>query len=87
MAASKGSFLLNNMARGRCCCGIGDIGLPSATLWWVIAAAGLKFSLNGQKLRGMWNLVRMGARDGEGKENWLLIKEKDDEARSGKKVR
>ena len=45
----------------------------------------LKFSLNGQKLHGLWNLVRMGARDGEGKENWLLIKEKDDEARSGEK--
>ena len=44
----------------------------------------LKFSLNGQKLRGLWNLVRMGARHGGGKENWLLIKEKDDEARSGK---
>ena len=45
----------------------------------------LKFNLHGQKLRGLWNLVRMGARDGEGKENWLLIKEKDDEARSGEK--
>ena len=45
----------------------------------------LKFNLNGQKLRGLWNLVRMGARQGEGKENWLLIKEQDDEARRGKK--
>ena len=43
----------------------------------------LKFSLNGQKLRGLWNLVRMGARHRGGKENWLLIKERDDEARSG----
>jgi bifunctional non-homologous end joining protein LigD len=43
----------------------------------------LKFNLHGQKLRGLWNLVRMGARDRDGKENWLLIKEKDDEARSG----
>ncbi len=45
----------------------------------------LKFSLNGQKLRGLWDLVRMGTRQGEGKENWLLIKEKDEEARSGRK--
>ncbi len=45
----------------------------------------LKFNLNGQKLRGLWNLVRMGARHEEGKENWLLIKEKDDEARTGEK--
>jgi bifunctional non-homologous end joining protein LigD len=44
----------------------------------------LKFNLHGQKLRGLWNLVRMAARDGESKENWLLIKEKDDEARSGR---
>lgn len=44
----------------------------------------LKFSLKGQKLRGLWNLVRMGVRHTEGKENWLLIKEKDDEARSEK---
>ncbi|MEO5954980.1 MAG: DNA ligase D [Nitrospiraceae bacterium] len=43
----------------------------------------LKFTLHGHKLRGLWNLVRMGARQGEGKENWLLIKEKDEEARSG----
>jgi bifunctional non-homologous end joining protein LigD len=44
----------------------------------------LKFSLNGRKLRGLWSLIRMGTRYGEGKKNWLLIKEKDDEARSGK---
>src|SRR5688572_5374085 len=44
----------------------------------------LKFYLVGQKLRGLWNLVRMGAREEAGKENWLLIKEKDGEARSGK---
>ena len=43
----------------------------------------LKFSLNGQKLRGLWNLIRMGSRQGAGKENWLLIKEKDHEARNG----
>ena len=45
----------------------------------------LKFYLRGQKLHGLWNLVRMGARHGEDKENWLLIKEKDKEARSGGK--
>ena len=45
----------------------------------------LKFTLHGEKLQGMWNLVRMGGRQEAGKENWLLIKEKDEEARSGKK--
>ena len=44
----------------------------------------LKFNLNGHKLRGLWNLVRMEGRHEQGKENWLLIKEKDDEARTGK---
>jgi bifunctional non-homologous end joining protein LigD len=45
----------------------------------------LKFHLMGEKLRGVWNLVRMGPRSGEDKENWLLIKEQDQEARRGDK--
>lgn len=40
----------------------------------------LKFILHGEKLRGSWTLVRMG-RQQAGRENWLLIKEKDDQAR------
>jgi bifunctional non-homologous end joining protein LigD len=41
----------------------------------------LKFILNGQKLRGKWALVRMGGKAAnERRENWLLIKERDDEA-------
>ena len=43
----------------------------------------LKFRLDGKKLRGIWNLVRMGGHQETGKENWLLIKENDEEARSG----
>lgn len=46
----------------------------------------LKFNLKGHKLRGLWNLVRMGGQHQKGKENWLLIKEKDDEARTGKEA-
>lgn len=44
----------------------------------------LKFRLDGEKLHGNWALVRMGghARD-EGRENWLLIKERDADARPG----
>ncbi|HZV61695.1 MAG TPA: DNA ligase D [Methylophilaceae bacterium] len=42
----------------------------------------LKFRLDGVKLSGVWNLVRMPMRE-EGKDNWLLIKEDDEEARSG----
>jgi bifunctional non-homologous end joining protein LigD len=43
----------------------------------------LKFSLSGKKLRGGWALVRMKGRGEEGKEPWLLIKERDAEARPG----
>jgi bifunctional non-homologous end joining protein LigD len=44
----------------------------------------LKFQLQGEKLRGGWTLVRMhGARASDDGENWLLIKERDEEARPG----
>jgi bifunctional non-homologous end joining protein LigD len=43
----------------------------------------LKFRLFGRKLQGAWNLVRMGSCKESGKENWLLIKEDDEEARRG----
>ncbi|RPJ52301.1 MAG: DNA ligase D, partial [Acidobacteria bacterium] len=40
----------------------------------------MKFRLEGQKLRGAWTLIRMKPRPGEddSKENWLLIKERDE---------
>jgi bifunctional non-homologous end joining protein LigD len=44
-------------------------------------AGKLKFELDGEKLRGRWNLVRMHGRAGERQEPWLLIKESDEEAR------
>ncbi len=44
----------------------------------------LKFTLQGEKLKGSWVLVRMKPRPGDGdKENWLLIKHRDDEAVDG----
>jgi len=46
----------------------------------------LKFNLKGHKLHGLWNLVRMGGRHEQGKDNWLLIKEKDKEARTGEQA-
>jgi len=42
----------------------------------------LKFILHGEKLRGGWTLVRSNMRGNGDKEQWLLIKERDDEARS-----
>jgi len=44
----------------------------------------LDFVLEGEKLRGRWHLVRMRGRDRDRHENWLLIKGRDDEARSGR---
>ncbi|MGI4777973.1 MAG: DNA ligase D [Janthinobacterium lividum] len=44
------------------------------------AAGKLKFELRGEKLRGHWTLVRMRGK-GEKQASWLLIKERDDEAR------
>jgi bifunctional non-homologous end joining protein LigD len=44
----------------------------------------LLFDLDGEKLHGRWHLVRMQRRASDRHENWLLIKGKDDEARSGR---
>jgi bifunctional non-homologous end joining protein LigD len=41
----------------------------------------LKFRLEGEKMHGNWALIRMGGSSGEGGKNWLLIKERDDQAR------
>jgi bifunctional non-homologous end joining protein LigD len=51
----------------------------------------LEFTLRGEKLRGRWHLVRMRTRKGGDRqkdrhENWLLIKAKDEEARSGRNI-
>ncbi len=42
----------------------------------------LKFEMKGEKLRGRWMLVRIGKRKDERQEPWLLIKERDGEARA-----
>lgn len=38
----------------------------------------LKFILIGKRLKGKWALVRLKAKEGEKKNNWLLLKEKDE---------
>src|ERR1700743_1336992 len=44
----------------------------------------LKFILHGERMKGGWTLVRMGPRGQErNSDNWLLIKERDSEARPG----
>ena len=42
----------------------------------------LEFTLHGEKLGGHWHLVRMHGKPREKRENWLLIKGDDDDARS-----
>ncbi|HEX3417126.1 MAG TPA: DNA ligase D [Stellaceae bacterium] len=72
----------------------GEYGGGTVLLWdrgtWIPAdpdpdaayrKGSLKFVLNGEKLHGKWALVRMGGKASkERRENWLLIKERDDEA-------
>jgi bifunctional non-homologous end joining protein LigD len=38
----------------------------------------LKFVLNGRRLKGKWALVRLKAKEGDTKDNWLFLKEKDE---------
>lgn len=38
----------------------------------------LKFVLKGRRLKGKWALVRWKAKSGEARDNWLLLKEKDE---------
>jgi bifunctional non-homologous end joining protein LigD len=49
-----------------------------------LAAGDLKFILHGERLRGGWALVRMRPDKGRGgKNNWLLIKHRDEYAQEG----
>lgn len=72
----------------------GEYGAGTVIVWdrgsWIPEAdprAGLEkgrlsFELKGEKLRGSWHLVRMHRRRGEKRDSWLLIKQKDQAARS-----
>lgn len=46
-----------------------------------LAKGHLAFHIEGEKLHGGWHLVRMQRRRGEKRDNWLLIKQHDAEAR------
>lgn len=47
-----------------------------------IADGKFKFVLNGQKLKGLFTLVRMKPREGESGEPWLLFKDRDEYSKS-----
>jgi bifunctional non-homologous end joining protein LigD len=55
---------------------------PPMTVTQGIAAGRVEVLLHGKKLKGRFALVRLHGRDG-GKDNWLLIKMKDEFARPG----
>lgn len=71
----------------------GNYGAGTVIVWdtgeWIplgdpaagYASGRLKFELRGKKLRGHWNLIRTHMRSGD-KDSWLLIKERDGEARA-----
>jgi bifunctional non-homologous end joining protein LigD len=71
----------------------GDYGAGTVIVWdegsWLpladpekgIAKGHLEFELAGGRLGGRWHLVRMAAKPREKKENWLLIKGDDAQAR------
>ncbi len=46
----------------------------------------IAFELEGERLKGKWALIRMHGKDNDKRENWLLIKENDEEASEGKKA-
>jgi len=47
-----------------------------------LSKGSLKFVLKGRRLKGKWALIRLKAKEGEAKDNWLLLKEKDSYAKT-----
>ena len=56
---------------------------PLANVDEALREGSLKFALKGRRLKGKWALVRMKAKEGEAKDNWLLLKERDEYAKDG----
>lgn len=68
--------------------GAGTVIVWDRGTWWPegdarrgLKEGKLKFELRGEKLKGHWTLVRMKPRGSDRKPTWLLIKEKDAQAR------
>jgi len=59
---------------------------PSGNVEEDLQNGSLKFVLNGRRLKGKWALVRLKAKDGETKVNWLLLKEKDEYAKPSEEI-
>lgn len=65
-----------------------DEGLwePSGNVAKGLQNGALKFVLNGRRLKGKWALVRLKVKEGETKENWLLLKEKDEYVKTSEEI-
>ena len=55
-------------------------GSPTAMLRTALVRA--RFSLDGSRLKGKWALIRLKNRESDNKDNWLLLKERDEFAKS-----
>lgn len=55
--------------------------LPSSDVGQALEKGTLKFYLDGERLRGGWALIRLTPKEGENKDNWILLKEKDEYAK------
>lgn len=76
----------------------GEYGAGTVMLWdegiWEprhdvdkgLSEGSLKFALNGRRLKGKWALVRLKGKEKRDKDNWLLLKEKDEYANSQDKI-
>lgn len=51
-----------------------------------LSEGSLKFVLKGRRLKGKWALIRLKEKAGEAKNNWLLLKEKDDYAKTDPEI-
>ena len=83
MAISKAPYRRGNMGEARFSSGTAGIGYPKVQrrLEQALAKGDLKFTLEGDRLHGSWVLVRMKHdRMGGKRNNWLLIKHRDDHA-------
>ena len=70
----------------------GEYGAGAVIVWdrgrWIpdgdparaMAKGHIAFTLDGERLKGAWHLVRLKPRRGESRDNWLLIKSKDEAA-------
>ena len=81
-ATSRASSPRASTAAARCCCGTAAPGSPRATPPRRCARGKLEFTLDGEKLRGRWLLVRTRQRRRPSR-SWLLIKRDDEAARPG----